>query len=189
MSRNYGVFSQRILSRWLRVDFCTWRNRFENLSKNLRPKKRKTIYSRNIRYIFISDTALQKKTDIYSSFFRIKSLRACWIVLQRWAWGRQRGVASSLSLDPFSFPTSAPSRTNRLKIPERDFKQKRKKRKIDYPATQSIQKSARFSFRVVWFVHAPVTHPTLQPLLTVSIVFLFISIYFRFFLFAYFCCV
>lgn len=31
-----------------------------------------------------------------------------------------------------------------------------------YTHTQP-QKSARFSFRVVWFVHVPVTHPTLRP--------------------------
>lgn len=36
-------------------------------------------------------------------------------------------------------------------------------------------------------MHAPVTHPTLQPLLTVSIVFLFISfIYFRLYVFVSF---
>lgn len=120
-------------------------------------------------------------------------------MLQRWAWGRQRGVAfSSPSFFPF-FP--APVRTDRSKLPESDFKKKEKKRnqkkkeQIDYPVTttQNIQKSARFSFRVVWFVHAPVTHPTLQPSLTVSIIFLFISIYFRFFLSfslrLFFCCI
>lgn len=41
---------------------------------------------------------------------------------------------------------------------------------------RNIQKSARFSFRVVWFVHAPVTHPTFQPPLMVSIVFIYLNI-------------
>lgn len=52
-------------------------DRFENLLKNLR-LKRDAMWSWNIGYIFTSDTVLfEKKTEIYSSLFQIKSLRAC----------------------------------------------------------------------------------------------------------------
>lgn len=137
-----SAFSQRISLSLIACRLLQLKNvRFANLSKNLWPK-RVAIYS---WYIFISYTTLQRnKTDLhfYSSFFRIKSLRACWIVLQRWAWGRQRGVASFISLVPFSFPISAPSRTN-LKILERDLKKKeRKKDKLprysEYPKIYPI---------------------------------------------------
>lgn len=113
----------------VRVNFCNWRM-IANLSENLWPK-RGAIYSFGIFGIYLSLILLFKKkeTDIYSSFSRIKSLRACWIVLQRWAWGRQRGVASSLILVPFSFPTSAPSWTNRLKISKRYLKKEKKKKR------------------------------------------------------------
>lgn len=47
-------------------------------------------------------------------------------------------------------------------------------KKIDL---NTFQISARFSFRVVWFVHATVTHPTLQPPLMVSILFIYFIIY------------
>lgn len=46
--------------------------------------------------------------------------------------------------------------------------------------------SVQFSFRVVWFVHVPVTHPTLQPPLMVSNLFLFIT---KYSLFILFCCI
>lgn len=167
-------FSQPIRFR-CGIDFYNWRMIDLRICRKIYNRK-KTQYTPGTSGIYLSLIAFCKKTDIYNSFFRIKSLRACWIVLQRWAWGRQRGVAFSLFLVPFSYPISASSWTNCLKILEKDFK-KREKKKIDYSATQSIQKSARFSFRVVWFVHAPVTHPTFQPLLTVSIVFLFISLF------------
>lgn len=150
------------------------------------------IYRRQTRYtpgtfgIYLFLILLCKKIDIYSFFFRIKSLRAYWIVLQRWAWGRQRGVAFSLFLVPFSFlfpllPEQTVWKSPRLK--------KTEKKKIDYPTTQSIQKSARFSFRVVWFVHAPVTHPTLQPLHGKHCFFIYFNIfsflYFRLFFVAF----
>lgn len=100
-----------------------------------------------------------------------------------------------LSFLPCSRP-NRPFKTSRKRLKKKEKKRNQKKKEqIDYPVTttQNIQKSARFSFRVVWFVHAPVTHPTLQPSLTVSIIFLFISIYFRFFLSfslrLFFCCI
>lgn len=90
---------------------------------------------------------------------------------------------------PVPFPLLPPGRTRIIPketLNEKKEKQKnrkkentkaRKPKKRDYSRSQSVQKSARFSFRVVWFVHAPVTHPTLQPPLTVSIIFLFISVF------------
>lgn len=90
---------------------------------------------------------------------------------------------------PVPFPLLPPGRTRIIPketLNEKKEKQKnrkkentkaRKPKKRDYSRSQSIQKSARFSFRVVWFVHAPVTHPTFQPPLTVSIIFLFISVF------------
>lgn len=87
---------------------------------------------------------------------------------QRWTWGRQRGVASSKA--PSSHNPSVPRKTAR-KIPQKiHFKQKHTS---IAPQTKSVQ----FSFRVVWFVHAPVTHPTLQPSLTVSILFYLFLLY------------
>lgn len=74
-----GIMASSAFSQILLLIACRFfgtEELIENLLKNLRPEK-DAIYSRNIRYIFISDTALQKRTDIYSSFFRIKSLRAC----------------------------------------------------------------------------------------------------------------
>lgn len=182
------AFSQRILSliacRLLQLKKSIW----EFVGK-FTAEERKTIYSRNIRYIFIFTTALQKKkTDIYSSFFRIKSLRACWIVLQRWAWGRQRGVASSLSLVPFSFPTSTTSRTNRLKIPERYLKKKRKKkdrlpRYSEYPKICPIFISSCLVCARACYTPHPST-----PTHGKHCFFIYFNI-FSFFLFAYFCCV
>lgn len=79
--------------------------------------------------IYLSLILFCKKIDIYSSFFRIKSLRACWIVLQRWAWGRQRGIASSLSLiSPFLFLLLLLPGQTAWKFPKETFK-KEKKRK------------------------------------------------------------
>lgn len=110
------------------------------------------------------------------------------------------------SIYPFSlvsfFPSCFRSLLDKLaKILERDLKKRKgKKYKTDHSTIititttittiQSIQISTQFSFRVVWFVHAPVTHPILQPSLMVSIVFLFISIIFLFLFFsAYSYCV
>lgn len=108
------------------------RNSFWKFVKKFTVEERRDMLLEHSVYIYLWYYAFgkkkKKKTDIYSSFFQIKSLRACWIVLQRWTWGRQRGVVSSLSLVPFSFPISAPSWINHLNIPERDFK-KEKKRK------------------------------------------------------------
>lgn len=121
------AFSQRILFRWLRVDSCNWRVIDLRIYRRI-CSRRETRYTPGTSGIYLSLILLCKKKKLTFTFFRIKSLRACWIVLQRWAWGRQRGVASSSSLVPFSFPTSAPSRTNRLKILERDLKKKKRKK-------------------------------------------------------------
>lgn len=88
---------------------------------------------------------------------------------------------------PVPFPLLPPGRTRIIpketlnekkgKTEKKKTQKRENRKKRDYSRSQSIQKSARFSFRVVWFVHAPVTHPTLQPPLTVSIIFLFISVF------------
>lgn len=123
------AFSQRILFRWLRVDSCNWRVIDLRIYRRI-CSRRETRYTPGTSGIYLSLILLcKKKKKLTFTFFRIKSLRACWIVLQRWAWGRQRGVASPSSLVPFSFPTSAPSRTNRLKILERDLKKRKKKKR------------------------------------------------------------